>query len=96
LTKEECEYLQIHRNKVKVAQGIGCKECRGTGYKGRTGIFEVLSITERIKQLISTKADPADLVRAAEEDGFASLRQLAIRKMLEGETTYDEVVSITG
>jgi general secretion pathway protein E len=96
LTKEECEYLQIHRNKVRVAQGAGCKECRGTGYKGRTGIFEVLSITERIKQLISTKADPADLVRAAEEDGFASLRQLAIRKMLEGETTYDEVVSITG
>jgi general secretion pathway protein E len=79
-----------------VAQGAGCKECRGTGYKGRTGIFEVLEITERIKQLISAKADPADMVRAAEEDGFASLRQLAIRKMLEGETTYDEVVNITG
>lgn len=96
LSKEEREYLQLHRPKVKVAQGAGCKECRGTGYKGRTGIFEVLEITERVKLLIGTKADPADIVRAAEEDGFASLRQLAIRKMLEGITTYDEVVSITG
>jgi len=96
LSKEEREYLQLHRSKVRVALGAGCKECRGTGYKGRTGIFEVLAITERIKQLISAKADLADIVRAAEEDGFASLRQLAIRKMLEGITTYDEVVSITG
>lgn len=96
LSKEEREYLQIHRSKVRVAQGSGCKECRGTGYKGRTGIFEVLEITDRIKQLIGEKADPVDIVRAAEEDGFASLRQLAIRKMLEGLTTYDEVVSITG
>lgn len=96
LSKEERDYLQVHRNKVMVAQGAGCKECRGTGYKGRTGIFEVLEITERIKQLISTKADSADLVRVAEEEGFVSLRQLAIRKMLEGVTTYDEVVSITG
>lgn len=96
LSKEEREYLQVHRSKVEVAQGAGCKECRGTGYKGRTGIFEVLEITERIKQLIALKADPTDIVRAAEEDGFASLRQLAIRKMLEGVTTYDEVVSITG
>jgi len=96
LSKEEREYLQIHRSKVRVVQGAGCKECRGTGYKGRTGIFEVLEITDRIKQLISVKADPTDIVRAAEEDGFASLRQLAIRKMLEGLTTYDEVVSITG
>ncbi len=96
LSKEEREYLQIHRSKVRVAHGAGCKECRGTGYKGRTGIFEVLEITERVKRLIGEKADPTDIVRAAEEDGFASLRQLAIRKMLEGVTSYDEVASITG
>jgi general secretion pathway protein E len=96
LGKEELEYLQLHQRKVVVMEGAGCKECRGTGYKGRTGIFEVLELTERVKGLIGDKVDLTELVQAAEEDGFASLRQLAIRKMMEGLTTYDEVVSITG
>jgi general secretion pathway protein E len=97
LTDEEREYLQLHhQRKIMVMEGAGCKECRGTGYKGRTGVFEVLEITDRVKGLISEKVDLAELVRAAEEDGFATLRQLAIRKMLEGVTTYDEIVSITG
>ncbi len=96
LSREERDYLQIPRSRVRVAQGAGCRECRGTGYKGRTGIFEVLEITERVKPLIGAKVDPAEIVRVAGEDGFATLRQLAIRKMLEGITTYDEVVSITG
>ena len=96
LSREERTYLQISDESAIVYEGEGCKECRGTGYKGRTGIFEVLEINERIKPLISEKIDLGDIVRAAEQDGFASLRQLAIRKMLEGSTTYDEVVSITG
>lgn len=96
LTSAEKEYLQIRRNKVMVSQGAGCKECRGTGYKGRTGIFEVLEINDKVKGLISEKTDPLQIARAAEDDGFATLRQLAIREMLEGITTYDEVVSITG
>ena len=96
LSQEEREYLQIPRQTVRVMQGSGCKECRGTGYRGRTGIFEVLEISERIKALISDRCDTAEILRAAQEEGFASLRQLAVRKMLEGVTTYDEVVSITG
>lgn len=96
LSADERFYLQLHDESATVYQGEGCKECRGTGYKGRTGIFEVLEINERIRTLITDKVDPGEIVRAAEQDGFASLRQLAIRKMLEGITTYDEVVSITG
>jgi len=96
LSDEERSYLQLRDSATTVYQGEGCKECRGTGYKGRTGIFEVLEINERVKALITDKADPAEIVKVVEQDGFASLRRLAIRKMLEGVTTYDEVVSITG
>ncbi len=95
LSHEECKYLQL-TEEATVFEGEGCKECRGTGYKGRTGIFEILEINDRIKGLITENLDLGDVVRAAEQDGFASLRKLAVRKMLEGVTTYDEVVSITG
>jgi general secretion pathway protein E len=96
LTVEEQEYLQISGAGQMVMEGAGCKECRGTGYKGRTGIFEVLEINERVKPLVAEPVDLADLVRIASKDGYTNLRQVATRKMLEGITTYDEVVSITG
>jgi len=96
LSNEERTYLQLSEASVTVCEGEGCKECRGTGYKGRTGIFEVLEMSERIKGMVGEKIDLAELVRVAEQDGFLTLRRLAIRKMLEGVTTYDEVVSITG
>lgn len=97
LSSEERIYLQLPEDgALTVMSGIGCKECRGTGYKGRTGIFEVLEINERIKPLITGRTDPAEIIEEARKDGFQTLRELAIRKMLEGVTTYDEVVSITG
>ncbi len=96
LSVEERTYLQLSDEHLTVYEGEGCKECRGTGYKGRTGIFEVLEMNERTRAVISDKTDVAELIRIAEQDGFMSLRQLAIRKMLEGSTTYDEVISITG
>ena len=96
LSLEERTYLQLSDENLTVYEGEGCKECRGTGYKGRTGIFEVLEMNERTRVMVGDKVDVAELVRAAEQDGFMSLRQLAIRKMLEGTTTYDEVISITG
>ena len=96
LSVEERTYLQLADENLTVYEGEGCKECRGTGYKGRTGIFEVLEMNERTRAVVNDKTDVAELVRVAEQDGFMSLRQLAIRKMLEGSTTYDEVISITG
>lgn len=96
LSAEERTYLQLTAEPYTVYEGEGCKECRGTGYKGRTGIFEVLEMNERTRAMVGDKVDLAELVRSAEQDGFLSLRQLAIRKMLEGVTTYDEVISITG
>ncbi len=96
LSQEQLRYLQISETSLTVYEGEGCKECRGTGYKGRTGIFEVLELNDRIKAMVSDKIDVASLTKVAEQDGFLSLRHLAIRKMIEGFTTYDEVISITG
>ncbi|MBK5277175.1 MAG: Flp pilus assembly complex ATPase component TadA [Desulfuromonadales bacterium] len=96
LSYEERNYLQLGKKSHIVWEGEGCRECRGTGYKGRTGIFEVLDMNERIKGLVTGSVEMSDLTSAAREEGLITLRQVAIRKMLEGATTYEEVISITG
>jgi general secretion pathway protein E len=95
LTYDERDYLRIGPEPVVVWEGAGCKECRGTGYKGRTGIFEVLEMTDHIKSLINASVELNDLAAAAQQDGLITLRQAAIHKMLEGHTTYEEVVAMT-
>jgi general secretion pathway protein E len=96
LSADERTYLQLGKKAQRVWEGEGCKECRGTGYRGRTGIFEVLDMNERIKSMVKGSMELADLSAAAVEEGMDTLRQVAIRKMLEGATTYEEVISMTG
>jgi general secretion pathway protein E len=96
LTTEERSYLQLEKKEHQVWEGQGCKECRGTGYKGRTGIFEVLAMSERLRGLLTGSVELGDLTAAAREEGLVTLRQVAIRKMLEGGTTYEEVIAMTG
>ncbi|MDH3997259.1 MAG: GspE/PulE family protein [Desulfuromonadales bacterium] len=96
LSEEQIAYLQLKPQEYKVWEGEGCDECRGTGYKGRTGIFEVLEFTDKLKATITNQTDMAQVYAAAKADGMIPLRQLAIRKMLEGKTTFAEVISITG
>jgi general secretion pathway protein E len=96
LTLDECDYLQLPHVSHSVREGTGCKECRGTGYKGRSGLFEVMEMNDRIKALVSGTVTLADIVTATRQEGLVTLREIAIRKMLEGETTYEEVVSMTG
>ena len=96
LNDDERTYLQLSKKTYTVWEGQGCKECRGTGYKGRTGLFEVLDMSERFKTLVTGSVELANLALAAKEDGLVSLRQVAIQKMLEGLTTYEEVIAMTG
>ncbi|MCB1034569.1 MAG: type II/IV secretion system protein, partial [Acidobacteria bacterium] len=81
--------------KVKVKEGNGCHECRGTGYLGRTGVFEVLPITEAVKDLVVAGADTPEINRTAVKEGMRTLRQSALRKLAEGTTTFEEVVRVT-
>jgi general secretion pathway protein E len=81
---------------VMVKYGEGCVECRGTGYLGRTGIFEVMEVNDKIRPLVTEKADAEFIKRTAIADGMVPLRDGAVRKMLNGETTFDEVILVTG
>ncbi len=99
LLPEEAEAIGFAANlrkRVSVKYGEGCVQCRGTGYLGRTGIYEVLEVNEKIRPLITDKADAELLKRTAIAEGMVTLRTAAVRKMLDGETTFDEVIRVTG
>jgi general secretion pathway protein E len=96
LSRDESDYLQLPVKSYAVWEGEGCKECRGTGYKGRSGLFEVMDMNERLKALVSGSVELAAIVEAARQEGLVTLREIAIKKMLEGVTTYEEVISMTG
>ncbi len=71
--------------------GRGCEQCGDTGYKGRIGIFEILPVTDKIKQLTLEKTGSSVLSEAAITEGMATLKQDGIIKALEGLTTLEEV-----
>jgi type IV pilus assembly protein PilB len=75
--------------------GKGCTECNETGYKGRKGLFELLAITEPIRELVNMRA-PSGVIRGrAQELGMRMLREDGIRSILDGVTTVEEVLKYT-
>lgn len=99
LSMDECEILRVNYEKVreyKVSIGRGCHQCRGTGYIGRTGIYEVMEMTEKIRNAVDEKATPMQIKKLAIANGMTTLREAAIKKLLKGITTFDEVIRITG
>jgi len=76
-------------------KGEGCKECRGTGYKGRIGIFENMLITARIRELILKRAPAEEIEKVAVEEGMLTLRGSALEKLRQGLTTVEEVIRET-
>ena len=99
LLPEEAEAVGLVADKntrLAVKYGEGCVQCRGTGYLGRTGIFEVMEVNEKIRALVAEKTDVERIKKAAVSDGMVVLREAAVRKLLNGETTFDEVIRVTG
>ena len=76
-------------------RGKGCEKCNKTGFKGRVGLYEVMEVTEALRELILVGASALDLRRKAIEEGMITLRQSGLRKVKEGVTTIDEVVRET-
>jgi len=88
--------LKVNRTGlVRLARGKGCPRCRGTGYFGRTAILEVLPYSEALKKLTNPAADLESLSARARQEGMITLRENAIEKLLNGETTYQEVLRVT-
>jgi type IV pilus assembly protein PilB len=80
---------------IKVFRGRGCKVCNGTGYKGRIGLYEVMEMTEELRELIIIGASAMELRRKAIELGMITLRESGLYKLRDGITTIEEVVKET-
>jgi type IV pilus assembly protein PilB len=75
--------------------GAGCEKCGGSGYKGRKGIYELLNVTDPIRELIVEKAPTLALKQKAIELGMMTLREDGLRNIYDGETTIEEVLKYT-
>jgi len=80
---------------VSVMQARGCEACNGTGYKGRTGLFEVMEISPAIRELILSRGQSRDIKKKAIEQGMTTLRRSGLIKIKAGITTIEEVVRET-
>jgi type IV pilus assembly protein PilB len=79
----------------KAYHGRGCDACNNTGYKGRLGLFELMSVNDEIRDMIMANASTDDLRAAAKRMGMVTLREAGIASIYEGLTTMDEVVRET-
>ena len=76
-------------------RGLGCPECRGTGFSGRIGIYEMVRMTNELRELVLARAPEHTLLAAARKDEMSTLREQCIARVREGLTTLEEVVRVT-
>ncbi|MEG0371129.1 MAG: GspE/PulE family protein, partial [Clostridium sp.] len=104
---EECKYsylpdpLEIRlmgldkEKQYTFYKGAGCTSCNNTGYKGRTGIYEIMLVNGPIKRVIFSGGTSKDIERVAIDEGMVTLSQSCIQKILGGITTYEEYMRVT-
>jgi type II secretory ATPase GspE/PulE/Tfp pilus assembly ATPase PilB-like protein len=80
---------------VRVYKGKGCPVCHGTGYEGRLGIFEIITMEETIRKAILEKKDSPEIQKIAIENGMTTMMDDGVRKVLEGLTTIEEILRVT-
>jgi type IV pilus assembly protein PilB len=80
---------------LKVYAGQGCNECSGTGYLGRTGLFEVMPMTPALEKMVLTGATNQEIQAQAVKDGMVTLRSAGVEKMKAGLTSVEEIVAET-
>ena len=81
--------------KVRLYKGRGCANCNNTGYRGRVGLFEVMEISDELRELILSGASAMELRRKAMEEGMITLRLSGLQKLRDGQTSVEEVVRET-
>lgn len=74
---------------------VGCDECNKTGYKGRIGLYQVMPVSEAMRELIMQGGTAIDLARQAAREGVLTMRQTGLRRVKEGVTSLDEVLRVT-
>src|SRR5439155_17126993 len=76
-------------------EGIGCIECGGTGYKGRTAICELLDLSDRIREMILDRKPTSEIKKAARDEGMRFLLECAVDRVMDGITTLREINKVT-
>ena len=98
LSDYELQTLQIDPGQIRqasVMRPVGCERCRGRGYRGRMGIFEMFIIDDEVRNMVNNNASTIALRQRARELGMRTLREDGVRKVLAGMTTAEEVISTT-
>jgi type IV pilus assembly protein PilB len=98
ITKDQREMLQISDEEAdgkEIKYGTGCDACNNSGYKGRCGLYEMLQMTDEIRELIANKVPSLVLREKAMEFGMQTLRMDGLRVMFSGESTFEEVMKYT-
>src|SRR3989442_1738166 len=91
----EIGFLPEEAKKLKTYKGKGCPSCNDTGYKGRIGLYEVMEITDEVRELILIGASALELRKKSIEDGMITLRESGLQKIRNGVTTIEEVLRET-
>lgn len=86
---------KLRENKIKLYRGEGCDKCGNSGYTGRVGIFEVLSMSETLSQMVLDHVSASTLSEQAQKEGMLTLQQDGVLRVLEGVTTLEEVMRVT-
>jgi len=97
LTQAQLHSLNIRTKTGKplqVKRGRGCHYCRYTGLRGRTGVFELMEVDDTVRKLIIAREDSVGLKRALRQKGMETLKECGIRKMMAGETTFEEIMRV--
>lgn len=98
LSEQEIRGLGVDSTQLataEVMQAGGCERCRGTGYRGRAGLFEIFTVDDEVRHLINQGLSTPQLRRKARELGMRTMREDGIRKVLTGKTTASEVLHVT-
>ena len=96
--KEMLDQLGISRKDIgdrKFYFGAGCEECSNSGYRGRTGLFEMIKVTDSFREMINSGAATLVLRQQAIEQGMRTLREDGLRSIFDGESTLEEVLKYT-
>ncbi len=94
-TPEEASKVVVYEGTGKTKDGRECPKCKGSGYKGRVGLYEVMEMNDELRELILIGASALELRKKAIEHGMITLRRSGLRKIMDGITTIEEVVRET-
>jgi general secretion pathway protein E len=93
---EELDRLELPPgSNITLYRGAGCAACSQTGYRGRTGIFELMVLDDEIRRLIGSKADSTAIKQASIAKGMVTLQREGAERVIQGHTTIEEVMRIT-